>query len=57
MVYRAYIPNFKAIGRYFKMGGFGEGDFPPRGGTGGNFENIKKKASEHSYIEHVYPTS
>ena len=29
MVYRAYIPNFKAIGRYFKMGGFGGGISPP----------------------------
>ena len=38
MGYRAYIPNLKAIGRYFKMGGlWGERDFPPRRGGEGIF--------------------
>ena len=39
MWYRAHIPNFKANGRYFKIGGFGGGDFPHRGGTGGSGSN------------------
>ena len=37
MWYRAYTPNFKAIGRYFEMEDF-------EGGNAGVFRKIEKKA-------------
>ena len=42
MWYRAYIPNFKAIRRYFEMGDFGGGFPPPQGGERGKFKKMKK---------------
>ena len=55
-MYRAHIPNFKAIGRYFKIGGiWGGGDFPPRRGTGEVSENGQNSSSsnvlEHRHIK------
>ena len=48
----AYIPSFKAIGRYFKMGGFGGGISPPGGERGKypGWPNIQI-ASEYVPIE------
>ena len=36
--YRAYIQNFKVIGRYFEIGGFA-GGFPPKVGISENGQN------------------
>ena len=53
MVYRAYIPNFKAIGRYFKMGGFGGGISPPGGEREGISEN-GQNSSTSNVLENIH---
>ena len=50
MGYRAYIPNFKVIGRYFEIGGFGGGG--ERGGISENGHNSSSSnVPENTHIK------
>ena len=54
MGYRAYIPNLKAIGRYFKMGGFGGGGFPPQGGEREGISENGQNSSTSNVLENIH---
>ena len=54
MVNRAYIPNFKSIGQYFKMGGVGGDSPPPQGGNGGEFRKNRQNSSSSNVLENVH---
>ena len=54
MVYRAYIPYFKAIGRYFKMGGFGGEEISPPGGEREGISENGQNSSSSKVLENIH---